>query len=315
MQRALMFVAIAAAVTLIAASAVMNYSFSVTLGRTPFEGQVFGFIALAVDVLKAALVVFIAMAARDARRTFVIVGCCAFALFTLASLLAAAGFTAQSRKTTSDGRSNAAALLQRARSDLASLEAKLRAIPSHRAASIVEDALQAATADRRFAQAQDCTAASTSMLRSFCDEYRKIRSEMTAAREAARLETAIIAARAAVDRLVEAGAQQQADAQARLIGDAIGLSEEATQRLLIAFMALLVEVSSGFGMYLATGHVRREQQTAPIEDCESGAMTSDDGLAEARDTKASTARDLLVPSIEVATDLVEARRRNRLRSR
>lgn len=51
-----------------------------------------GAVSVAADVLKAIVVVLIAAAARDGRRTFVVVGSLAFVLFSLASLVAATRF-------------------------------------------------------------------------------------------------------------------------------------------------------------------------------------------------------------------------------
>ncbi len=305
MQRALTMIGLIAVTVLIAASATMNYLFATSLGRTVLEGQVLGVVSVAVDILKAVLAVFVAAGARDGRRAFVVIGSAAFLLFSMASMLAAAGFTAHARGAATGSRATLAARLQRAELDVVNLQAKLAAIPVRRAASIVEDAFNTAMLDRRWRQSKECTAATTAAQSEFCSGYFRIRAELTAAREMLRLEAEIVRHRAEIDRLTADGALALADPQAHLIAEMLGVSEDTVQRLLMTFVALVVEVSSGLGFYLATGH--RSRPTITVSD------TSRPLAPAGEKTHPSeTSPSPIVVAAPIEPEQV--RRRNRLRS-
>jgi hypothetical protein len=256
LQRVLTIIGLGAAAVLILASATMNYMFASSLGRGSFEGQVLGVVSVAVDILKALLAVFVAWAASEGRRTFVVIGGLAFLLFTTASMLAATGFASQNRGAVSNAGTVLNARLSVAERDLAGLNSKLQALPAHRPASLVEEAVNAAHHDRRWQPSKECTVQINSATRDFCDGYFRLRAELAAAREAARLDEVIGRQQALIDRMIAGGGGSLADPQARLLAQAFGIEEASVQRLLMTLIALVVEVSSGLGVYLATGHGR-----------------------------------------------------------
>ena len=256
MHRALTFIGLGAAVVLILASATMNYLFAVSLGRSAIEGRVLGVVSVAVDILKALLAVFVASAAIDGRRVFVVIGSLAFLLFTCASVVAAAGFASANRGEVFSGREQMNDRLVAAESEVAEMRARRKTLPSHRPASVVEEALNAARQDRRWQVSKECTASSNGTMREFCEGYFRLRGELAAAREATRLDDAIKQQLASMEQLRGNGAGTIADPQARLFARALGIEEGSVQRLLMALIALVVEVASGLGIYLATGHTR-----------------------------------------------------------
>jgi hypothetical protein len=256
MHRILTGIGLAAAVVLIGASATMNYLFAISLGKTWLDGQVLGAVAVAADVLKAIVIVLVAAAARDGRRTFVVIGTLAFLLFSLASLVAASGFASQNRGAVTDRRGAERAELTRAELDLASTERKLARLPAHRARSVVDAALASYEVDPRWRAAAACRQTVTPSLRDFCRQVADVRQELAASAEADRLEAEMARYSARVDMLVGRGANRAADPQARLLAEAFGLDESTVQRLLMALLSLVVEVASGLGIYLSTGHSR-----------------------------------------------------------
>lgn len=257
MQRGLMMIGLIAAAILIGASATMNYVFASSLGKTPFEGTVLGVVSVAVDILKALLAVFVASAARTGQRMFVFVGGMAFLLFSAASMLAAAGFASQNRGAVADGRASRANQLAATERELTRAEAKLGALPTHRPASLVVEALAGASIDTRWQASKACGAPQSATQREFCRLQATLRLELMAAREAERLDALIADQRGRIERLQQVTANT-ADPQARLLAQAFGIDEGQVQRMLMAMIALVVEVSSGLGVYLATGHSRSD---------------------------------------------------------
>ena len=74
MPKPLTVIAVLAALVLLGASAVMNFMFASSLGRTQTEGLVLGVVSVGVDILKAVLAVALAHAARERRWGFFAVG-------------------------------------------------------------------------------------------------------------------------------------------------------------------------------------------------------------------------------------------------
>lgn len=258
MQRLLIAIGLVTAAILIAASAAMNYVFMSSMGRTSFEGYLLGCVSVAVDVMKALLAVFVAAAAREGKRTFVIIGSCAFLLFTAASMVSAAGFASLNRGAVVDQQDAQQKVLSEAERDLRVTERKLAAVPAHRPALILDEEMAALRIDIRWSASKRCQSPTSSQQREHCLLFARLRSEVAAASEAARLETLAAEQRERIDRLRSAGAATASDPQARLLAQALGLSENSARRLLMALLALVIEVSSGFGVYLATGHRSRE---------------------------------------------------------
>ena len=133
-----------AAGILIAASAAMNYLFASSLGRSWFEGQILGVVSIAVDCMKALLVVFLARASRFKRRAFVMIGGCAFVLFTITSFVAAAGFLAVNRGAVSASVEALNAQLVATERSLVTIAAAIIKLPQHRPVTVVTEALSRA---------------------------------------------------------------------------------------------------------------------------------------------------------------------------
>ncbi|MEQ1651125.1 MAG: hypothetical protein ABL897_01405, partial [Hyphomicrobium sp.] len=179
--------AIIAAVMLIAASAAMNYLFTSAFGRTPIESAVLGAISFGVDVLRAILAVFIGHAAGQRRWGFVIVASFAFTLFSALSLLAAFGFSVSNRTALSGGQELLNDKVAALELSIVDVRTKLKSLPQHRSAVIVEDALVALATDPRWPASRKCTGI-TPATREFCAGHARLRAERVVAQEAARLE-------------------------------------------------------------------------------------------------------------------------------
>lgn len=256
MYRFLTAIGLLAAAVLIVTSATMNYVFASSLGKTAFEGYVLGTVSVAVDVLKALLAIFVAKAARDGQRNFVVIGSIAFALFAIGSFVAAAGFSSVNRGAVTDGRRTMALELSEVEQELARARAARDGLSPHRPRDVVEEALQALHIDPRWSASGECVRPSNTAHRELCTNAAVLRLEAATAKEAARLDGIIATMLARKTELRAKGAGQSADPQARFLAESLGLSESSVQRLLMSLIALIVEVSSALGIYLATGHGR-----------------------------------------------------------
>jgi hypothetical protein len=268
MMRVLTAIGCVAAIAMIAASATMNFLFMYSLGRSPFEGQVLGAVSVAVDVMKALLVVFIAKAATDGKRGFVVIGSGAFALFAIGSFIAAAGFAAVNRGAVTESRRMTTLSLQEFERDLAELHKRREALPTHRPVAVIEEALSGLRVDVRWKSSLECATPSSPSQRELCAGAANIRAELAAAREGARLESAIMNLRDQRADVRKKYAEGTADPQAHFLAQLLGADEGLVQRVLMSLLALIVEVSSALGIYLATAHtasIRQAEILATVE--------------------------------------------------
>lgn len=273
------------ALVLVGASATMNALFSFSLGRTSVEGTILCSVSLAVDVMKALLVVFIAWAARDGRKGFIAVGSCVFMLFTVASLLQSMGFVALNRSTVADDQSTRALRQSESRKALEEMERQRRTLGSHRPLAVMDVLLAGLAISPHWVASIECSRPASSAARSFCQSAIALKAEAATAREAVRLDTMI-------GELRGQHAMQEAttspDPQARLLADAFGLSVDQVRRLLMGLIAVVVELASSLGIYLATGHSHRGPTRNVVQ------RTDDDCTARSESQGAASSREMRV---------------------
>ncbi len=266
MPKLLTAIAVLAALVLLGASAVMNFTFAASLARTPNEGLVLGVVSVGVDILKAVLAVALAHAACERRWGFFAAGSTAFVLFTALSLAAAFGFSATNRNAVTGERERQNGRLAAAQTKIVELRGRLKDLPAHRPLTIVDEALAVAKADARWTASRQCTAAQPP-LREFCDGAGRLRTERAAALEAKRIEELLNAQEIEAERLRGNGSGQSVDPQATALARALGLEEAQIQRGLMALMAVVVEVGAGLGVWLALGAPpATKQQPVPMPE-------------------------------------------------
>jgi hypothetical protein len=253
MPKVLTVVAVLAAIVLLAASSTMNYLFASSLGRSTLEGIVLGVVAVGVDVLKAVLAVVLAVAARDRRWGFFVIGGFAFVLFSALSLTASFGFSASNRSAVFGERDRQTGKLVAAEARIGDLRTKLKSLPAYRPLPVVEEAIAAGRSQSGWFASKQCTVL-TKTSREFCDALNQLRTERATALEGNRLEDLLAVREAEAETLRGAGSGLASDPQAKALASSIGIEEGQVQRGLMALLALVLEVSSGFGVYLALGH-------------------------------------------------------------
>ncbi|MGI9476573.1 MAG: hypothetical protein ACR2PI_07700, partial [Hyphomicrobiaceae bacterium] len=141
------------------------------------------------------------------------------------------------------------------RSDLDRAKAQLGWVPAHRPAATVQADLNRLSNQRRWKWTRGCASVKGSSNRRFCDNHAKLGAELASANEAAKLETRIASVQAKLSGLkgvTHSSADPQATVLANLASVFIpGVKVENVQTALTIFIALLLEVGSGLGMYIA----------------------------------------------------------------
>jgi len=254
---------ICAALVMCAVSGAMNYLFMASLGKTPLEGHVLGAASAAADVLKALLPFFIAWSWAAKRFVVTVSGALAFLFFAGFSLLSAIGFAADNRGTLVDGRESISQAYKRVQLSLGETEEHRSALPAHRPAAVVTEEIGAHRQNRRWNATKECTNATEAESRAFCAEYFRLRGELAAAQEAARLSDQFATLQSESAKLRADGAGLDNDPQVSLLSRITGQKPEPVRLALTIAVALLVEIGASLGLFLASGHRVRSAPTAP----------------------------------------------------
>lgn len=252
-----------AASVLLAVSAMMNYRFGYSLGKTPSDGHIYGLASAAADCFKALVPFFFFAAIRNRMWSQALAAVLVWVVVTAYAMTSALGHAALNRLDTSGRRAVASLNYKDLRADLKRAQDQLSWIPAHRPPETVAAELNVLKAQRRWLTTKECTDATLRASRAFCQQYFKLSAEHASGLEAEKLEvhTAEIAAKLAKAKggTVMAVADPQASVLARLLG----VDLEKVQTGLTVFVALLIEIGSGFGMYVAFAHWRMHAPAVP----------------------------------------------------
>lgn len=212
-----------------------------------------GAASAAADLLKCMSPFFIAWAWRERRFVAALSGVGVFFLFAGFSLLSAIGFAAVNRSAVVESRAAGAEAYERIQHDYDRKQSELTALPPRRPAAVVAEELRAAEQSRLWARSKNCLDAMESTSRDFCTAYYRLRPEQAAAEEAPRLENALASLQDRLKQLKMQGAGQESDAQVATLSVVLALPEDRVRLALIVLVALVVELGSSLGLYLAMG--------------------------------------------------------------
>ena len=256
MQTSLCILGISAALVMCVVSAAMNYLFLSSLGKTPVEGHVLGAASASADVLKALLPFYIAWSWQARRLIAVASGLSVFIFFAGFSLLSAFGFAAENRGSLVQGRDDLSVAYKRVQDMRSYAAAQRKALPAHRAGEVVVQEIERHRQNRSWASTKRCTDATENKSRDYCAAYFKLKSELAASKEAARLEKKVSDLDTEAARLRADGAGEDSDPQVSVLSRLTGTDQEAVRLALIITVALLVELGASLGLFLASGHGR-----------------------------------------------------------
>ncbi len=271
MRHALGVLGVLAAGVLLAVSCAMNWRFGVSLGRTEFDGQIYGAASAAADCMKALVPFFFFAAIRNKMWSQAIASAIVWVVVTSYSLTSALGHAALNRMDTAGQRTATADSYKDHRADLARAQEQLSWIPQHRPAQAVQADIDAVKGERQWGWTEQCSKASNGKGRNFCQKYHALSAELASAQQSVTLEARIAEIQGKMTHVTGTAVMSEADPQAAVLAKlaaivAPSIKVEDVQTALTVFIALLLEVGSGFGMYIAFSQWRlyeRQTPTAP----------------------------------------------------
>lgn len=252
-----------AAGVLLAVSAAMNWRFGFSLGKTELDGQIYGAASAAADCFKALVPFFFFAAIRNKMWSQAAASAVVWVVVTAYSLTSALGHAALNRFDTTGKRAVEAQTYKDLRADLKRAQDQLSWIPQHRPATTVESEINGAKNQRPWIWTEGCTKVSGKQGRDFCQQFHSLTAELASAQQAAALEARISETEAKIGSASSTTVMAEADPQAAVLSKLSGLSVEDVQMALTVFIALLLEVGSGFGMYVAFSQWRLYDREAP----------------------------------------------------
>lgn len=254
---------IMAAGVLLAVSAAMNWRFGYSLGRTEFDGMIYGSASVAADCLKALVPFFLFAAIRNRMWSQAAAAAVVGAVVTAYSLTSALGHAALNRFDTTGHRMVEAQTYQDLRGDLKRAQDQLSWIPQHRPAATVQGEIEALKSQRLWTTTNGCTDATRPSSRTFCQNYHGLTAEMASGQQAEVLEARIAEIQGKLGKTDAKTVMGEADPQAAVLSKLSGVSVDQVQMAMTIFIALLLEVGSGFGMYIAFSQWRLYDREAP----------------------------------------------------
>ena len=252
-----------AAGVLLAVSAAMNWRFGYSLGRTEFDGFIYGSASVAADCLKALIPFFFFAAIKSRMWSQAAAAAVVGVVVTAYSLTSALGHAALNRFDTTGARAVEAQAYKDLRGDLKRAQDQLSWIPQHRPAATVHGEIEALKSQRAWSATNGCTDATRPQSRTFCQQYHGLTAEMASGQQAQTLESRIADIQGKLGKTDAMTAMGEADPQATVLANLSGFNVEQVQMAMTIFIALLLEVGSAFGMYVAFSQWRLYDREAP----------------------------------------------------
>jgi hypothetical protein len=217
MRFLVVLVSMSAALTLIAASGLMNWVFMTSLGKSEFDRHILGAVSVAVSAFIALLPTLLVWAWRERRPFYVIAGVPVFLAFAAFSLSSAVGFASRNRGSLDEDRILVTARLMDVRSEIDAAATALKPLETVRPFAVVQESLRGLEQDRRWQSSKACEAATVDASRAFCKEYFELKGEAAKAGERERLMERIAELKRERSRLEDEGAGREADNQAAVL--------------------------------------------------------------------------------------------------
>ncbi len=298
LRHALGVLGVMAAGVLLAVSAAMNWQFGFSLGRTEFDGQLLGAASAAADCLKALIPFFFFAAIRNRMWSQAIASVLVWTVVTSYSLTSALGFAAQQRADASAQRTQVNQAYDGLRADLKRAEEAAAWTPQHRPHEAVQASIQSYKSQPGWKWSNGCKDVSSKSEQKYCQGYHNLEAELASAKAATSNDTRIADIKAKLAGMEGSSATAGADPQAKVLADLAtlaipGIKVESVQTAMAVFVALLLEIGSGFGMYVAFSQWRLYDSYAPAASRTARRVSEEDTVA------ATVAAPVLTPAVQV----------------
>ncbi len=276
MRHVLGVLGVLAAAVLLAVSAAMNWRFGYSLGKTEMDGMIYGAASAAADCFKALVPFFFFAAIRNRMWSQASAAAVVWVVVLAYSLTSALGHAALNRFDTAGQRAAHAQSYQDLRADLKRAEDQMGWIPQHRPALTVQAEIDGLKTQKAWGWSNGCSDVKGNQTRTFCQQVHGLSAELASAKQAESLGKQIAEIKT---KLANANGNGQhgtammseADPQAAVLSKlaafvGFGIKVEDMQTALTIFVALLLEVGSGFGMYVAFSNWRMDdRKSVPAE--------------------------------------------------
>ena len=287
-----------AAGILLVVSAAINYRFGVSLGKTPADGQIYGMASAAADCFKALVPFFFFAAWRNRMWSQAFAALVVWVVVTGYSMTSALGHAALNRLDITGQRTAASTNYQDLRADTKRAQDQLTWIPAHRPPQTVEAELNVHKAQRFWLVTKECTEIPGKSTREYCQQYHKLSAELASGREAQKLEGRISEIGSKLARTTGGTVIAEADPQASVLARVTGLQLETVQTGLALFVALLIEIGSGFGMYVAFAYWRMHGHEPKTQVARAVQVMPQTTTAQALPANAAADMTLALPPVE-----------------
>jgi hypothetical protein len=209
-------------------------------------------------------------------------------------MTSALGHAALNRLDTTGQRAVEAAHYKDLRADSKRAQEQLTWIPAHRPAETVTAELNVLKAQRHWLLTHECAEVAGKAAREFCQQFYKLNAEFASAQQSQRLESRIADISAKLSTTAAGTVMAEADPQASVLSKITGIGVDKVQTALTIFIALLIEIGSGFGMYVAFAYWRLNDRAATRQAAASLER------AAAREPALLSPAELVASEIEVA---------------
>lgn len=286
MRHALGVLGVLAAGVLLAVSAAMNYRFGYSLGKTELDGTIYGAASAAADCMKALVPFFFFAAIKNKMWSQAAASAVVWVVVTAYAMTSALGHAALNRSDSSGLRAVSAQAYKDLQTELKRTNDQLAWIPQHRPAATVEADIAGAKNRREWSWTNGCTLMNGKAQRDFCQQVHGFNAELASAVEAGKLN----AKASEIAHKIEqngGGKATEADPQAAVLLALLkkfmpSATMEDVQTSMSIFVALLLEVGSGFGMYIAFSQWRLYDRDAPAAPAMATIMTVAEPVAVAQ---------------------------------
>lgn len=263
MKHVLGVLGVLAAGVLLAVSAAMNWRFGLQLGKTELDGQIYGAASAAADCFKALVPFFFFAAWKNKVWSQAAASAVIWVVVTAYSMTSALGHAALNRLDTTGQRAVQAQSYKDLRADLKHAQDELGWIPQHRPAQTVQADLENTKTQRAWSWTNGCTDVKGKDGRAFCQQFHALTAELAAAQQSTVIAAKITDLQSKIATANSAVVMAEADPQAAVLSKLTGLNQETVQTTMTIFIALLLEIGSGFGMFVAFSQWRLYDKAAP----------------------------------------------------
>ena len=268
MRHLLGVLGVLAASVLLAVSAAMNWQFGFGLGRTEFDGQLLGAASAAADCLKALIPFFFFAAIRNRMWSQALAAAVVGLVVVCYSMTSALGFAAKQRNEAAAERMQITQSYEGQKSELKRAEEAASWIPQHRPVAAVQAAIESFKAQPGWKWSNGCKDVSSKSEQKYCQGLHTLEAELASAKAATEADARIADIKAKLASFEGSSALADADPQAKVLADLATLALpnvkiDHVQTAMAIFVALLLEIGSSFGMYVAFSQWRLYDRKAP----------------------------------------------------